>query len=283
MKLSHPKIKFLVGTACVDSDNVYNALKDDYPLLPYCGYYEVHKVVWLFVQHRNRLSSEQICHTLSELKPPVHVKKISKYSKVEGVLLDGSGTLPVRGRKRASSSETEGANSSSISNAKGITSSTKSIVAVNPFGHESTKHISQEYMQNLLSAPKITWQVLEKFAEELYVFEENMNFRLRIKERYIKIRIGDDGAWRTCLKLDQYEMIFENVVRLYSEAVNTFKDSIPEDDLVRSENMTDHLESNRQSISPESKVYYEIYAKNTVNIIGENISEMVKRKKLELV
>lgn len=278
MTLSHPKIKFLVDTACVDSGTVFDALKERYPLIPYCGFYELQKDVWLYVQHKQRLSSPQLMYILSTIQPPLKIKKVSKFSRIEGVLLDESGTMPARGRKRASSSQIEEAG-----NIKSIASSTKRVVTVNPFGQECLEHISLEYMQNLLSQ-NLGWGVLCEFAGELYRFEKNINFSLRIKERYIKYRAGEDGQWVTSLKKSEYETTMQNLVQKNCEAVNTFRNSIPEEHLVSFEESMREFEVFRKAkVGTEERDDYEIFAKDGVNIIGENMWETVKRKKLKLV
>lgn len=277
MKLSHPKIKFLVDTACVDSGTVFEAIKERYPLIRYCGFYKLHKDVWLYVQHKQRLSSPQLMYILSTIQPILKIKKVSKFSRIEGVLLDESGTRPVRGRKRASSQIEE------TGNTKSIASSTKSVITVNPFGQESLKHITLEYVQNLLSQ-NLGWGVLCEFSGELYRFEKNINFCLRIKERYIKYRAGEDGQWVTSLKKSEYDTIMQNLVQKNCEAVNTFRGSIPEEHLVSFEESIREFEVFRkEKQGTEERDDYEIFVKDGVNIIGENMWETVKRKKLKLV
>lgn len=284
MELSHPKIRFLLDTACVDSEAVLRAFRQRYPLLPYCGFYQIHKKVYLYVHHTQRLSAAQLCKILSNIKPPPKIKEISKFSKIEGVPVDETGTRPVHGGGGKFSS---GARADPISNTDDTDdtdniSNKKKIVNVNAFGHESLEHITLDFILNLLSQ-KLGWVVLCEFAGELYGLEQNMNFRLRIKERYIKTRVGADGAWLTSLKKSEYETMLLNLVQKNREAVDAFRDSIPVDDLKCFEETLVQIEAHRQARGSEARDDYDRFATDGINIIGENISEVVKRKKLKLV
>lgn len=187
-----------------------------------------------------------------------------------------------------SSPRRNGASASSVSNTDDTintnnTSSTKKkVVIVNRFSQESLEHITLEYILNLLAQSK-GWDVLCEFANELYRFEKNMNFRLRIKERYIKTRVGEDGAWLTSLKSNEYETLLLNLIQKNREAVDTFRDSIPEDDLKHFEKTLIAIENHRQARGSEAREDYDRFATDGMNIIGENISEVAKRKKLKLV
>lgn len=163
------------------------------------------------------------------------------------------------------------------------TSTKKKKVMVNQFGKLSLGHFTKEYILNLLSQ-NLGWTVLCEFASEFYRIEENMNICLRIKERYIKTRLGDDGAWITSLKKSEYETILLNLVQKNCEAVNLFRGDIPVEDLESFEETVRDIELRRtRGEGTEERCDYMIFAKDGVNIIGENIWEATTRKKLKLV
>lgn len=280
--ISHTKIKFLVDTERVDAGSVHEAFKERYPLIPYCGFYELHKEICLYVQHKQRLSGAQLSYILSTLRPPIKIKEMSKYSKIEGVLLDESGVRTVHGGRRIySEARVGGAVATDSTGHQGITPTKKKTVTVNPFGQESLGHITLEFIMDLATRPT-SWDRVNDFAKELYSEEENMNLRLRAKERYVKVRV-DDGEWETKPKIREYDGITKNLLRQYREVLNTFKDSISEDGLERCERVLVSIEFDMSSTDAEYRETYEIFREKTATVIGENISEKVRRKKLNLV
>ncbi|CAM9485113.1 unnamed protein product [Sphacelaria rigidula] len=146
MMISHTKIKFLVDTERVDAGSVHEAIKERYPLIPYCGFYELHKEIRLYVQPKQRRSGAQLSYILSTLRPPIKIKEMSKYSKIEGVLLDESGVRTVHGGRRVYSE------------------ARKKTVTVNPFGQASLGHITLELVMDLATRPT-SWDRVNDFAK----------------------------------------------------------------------------------------------------------------------
>lgn len=281
MTLYHNKIKFHVDAAFSDSAAVSELFKQRYPLIPYCGFYQVNNEVWLYVQHTKKLSAKQLHQRILQLRPETKIKGFKKYSTIIGTLLNESGVQPVPGRQVMSSSVSNGAEggTSSINHAA---SAKRKVINLNAFGQESLEHITLSYTRTLL-AQKLGWGVLCEFANELYRLEENMNFRLRIKERYIKTRIAD-GVWWTSLKKSEYDTILINIIQKIRAVVVTFQESIPEDHLEDFENTLTKIEHMRtHEEGTEERGAFERFAKDGVNIIGENMFEVVKRNKLKLV
>jgi hypothetical protein len=274
--ISHTKIKFLVITQSVDAGSVHEAIKQRYPLIRYCGFYKLRDETWLYVHHKHRLSGAQLSYILSALRPTVKIEEMYKYSKIEGVLLDESGTRMVHGGRRIG-----GAIVTGNTGHQGIATSKKKNVTVNPFGQESLGHITLEFMLDLAARPTMMDRV-DDFAKKLYSVEENMNIRLRAKERYVKIRV-EDGEWETNAKRREYDRIMKNILRQYRMVLSFYRDSIPEEGLERCERVLTAIELSMITTDSEYKSTYDVFLENTATVIGENIAEKVSLKKLKLV
>lgn len=281
MNLYHNKIKFHVDAEFSDTATILKLFGERYPLIPYCGFYQVNNQVWLYVHHTKKLSAKQLYRRILQLRPETKIKEFYKYSTVLGRLLNESGPQPVPGRQGMSSSADNGAEGgSSLTNH--ATTAKRKTINLNPFGQESLEHITLAYTRTLL-AQKLGWGVLCEFANEIYRLEENMNLRLRIKERYMKTRIAD-GVWWTSLKKSECEIILINILQKIRAIVNTFEKSIPEDHLRHFKNTLTDIEHARTcNQGTEERDDFEQFTKDGVNIIGENIYETVKRNKLKLV
>lgn len=281
MTLYHNKIKFHVDAEFADSATILELFKERYPLIPYCGFYQLHNQVWLYVHHTKKLSAKQLHRGLLQLRPETKIKGVFKYSTILGTLINESGTRPVQGRPDMSSSSTNNGDGTHASS-NHSTAGRKRVVKVNPFAQESLEHITLTYTREML-AQDLGWGVLCEFANELYRVEENMNIRVRIKERYLKTKTSD-GLWWTSLKETEYETILRNIVQKYRVVVDTFKERIPADRLAHYEKIVNTIEHMRiHEKDTEERDAYERFGKDAVNIVGENIFEVAKYNKLKLV
>lgn len=275
----------LVEGSLFDAGKVDIMLKSNYRI-SYTGFYrhEPTRRTFLYIQCKTRMSSNIVKRLLQDTEL-LKIEEMDRFEEVdEGLdLLQAKGELKKPGGARGRRRNTVRAAPMTVTNDTSHASTTKTVVTVNSFGQESLEHITKEYILNLL-AHDLGWDVLCEFAYELYRFEKNMNFCLRIKDRYIKTRLGEDGAWVTSLKKSEYERMLLNLVEKNLEAVDTFRDDVPENDLKHFEDTMIEIENRRRSKQgSDERDEYDVFARDGVNIIGENIWEASKRKKLKLV
>lgn len=268
--------------AAFDLDDVHTRLNSNYKIT-YAGFYRhvATSQVSLYIQCKSKMSSNVVKVLLRDL---IDIKSMQPFTEVcvDTEMLQEKGELKkpggVKGKRRR---VTRGASAEGAISKKNHNN--KRDVVVNRFGEESLQHITGAFIANLLSR-SLGWSVLCEFAAELYRLEENMNFHVRIKERYIKMRVGEEeGKWLTSLKTSECETILCNLAQKICEAVDTYRTDIPGPDLKKFEQTLKHIETCRiQAEGSDEKYSYDGFAKDGVNIIGENMWEVTKRKKIKL-
>lgn len=269
--------------ALFDLEDVHTRLNSNYKIT-YIGFYRhvPTSQVSLYIQCKSKMSSNVVRVLLRDL---LDIKNIQPFTEVcnNTEMLEEKGELKkpggVKGKRRR---VTRGASAEDAVSKK--KNKSKRDVAVNRFGEESLQHITGAFVSNLL-ARGLGWSVLCDFAAELYRLEENMNFHVRIKERYIKMRVGEEeGKWLTSLKTSECETILCNLVQKICDAVNTYRHDIPGPHLERFEQTLKHIETCRiQAEGSDERYSYDGFARDGVNIIGENMWEVTKRKKIKLM
>lgn len=275
--------------AVFDLVDVHTRLNSNYEIT-YVGFYKhvATRQVYLYIQSKSKMSSNVVRVLLRDL---LDIKNIQSFKEICGdtEMLEEKGELKkpggVKGKRRRATRGALAEDATSKKNNKNKNKNkTKRDVVVNTFEKESLKHITGAFISNLL-ARNLGWSVLCAFAAELYLLEENMNFHARIKERYIKMRVGEEeGRWVTSLKTSECEAILCNLARKICDTVNTYKHDISSPDLERFEQTLKHIETCRiQAEGSDERYSYDGFARDGVNIIGENIWEATRRKKIRLV
>lgn len=270
-----------------DLEVVHTRLNSNYKI-SYLGSYRhvATGCVSLYIQCKSKMSSNVVLTLLGDL---LTITSIQPFTEVCGdtemLMLEEKGEMMkpggVKGKRRRVTRGAPTADALSTGDEEVI--SKKRYVTVNRFGEESLQHITGAFISKLL-AKSLGWSVLCEFAAELYRLEENMNFHVRIKERYIKMRVGEEeGTWLTSLKTSECETILYNLVQKIGGAVNVYSHAIPSPDLERFEHTLEAIENCRlQAAGSDERYSYDGFARDGVNIIGENMWEVAKRKKIKL-
>lgn len=164
------------------------------------------------------------------------VTGISPYSIIEGELKEEWR----KNRKRGSST--------------GATTDDACTVLVNPLGQESLQHITREYVEDLLKQT-LDVGVFFKFGLKLYSLPQNVNFRTRKYRSDVRVRSKD--KWITVDKDEAYDEILLLLVEKTQEAVEMYRDSVPEFEMNHFNMFAPVVLEGKDSPVPERKKLYE--------------------------
>lgn len=92
------KFKLVISPTSVTSNDIRKAMMVKYHIV-YCGIYTQNDSVMVYIQNQARMTRRVVNRLLTEM---LDIKDVLVYSKVEGVALCESGTLPKHGGRRVS-------------------------------------------------------------------------------------------------------------------------------------------------------------------------------------
>lgn len=148
------------------------------------------------------------------------------------------------------------------------------IIFVNPLGEESLRHITREYVVGLLKQT-LNVGVFFKFGLKLYSLSQNVNFRARKYRKNVRVRVRD--KWTIVPKEKAYDEILHTLVEKTREAVEMYKDIIPEFDLNHFNMFVPVVLENRESPVPDRKKLYAKRRNNGLDAIAVSVNDRFSR------
>lgn len=266
MALRNRKLRVQLEPTCIDLNTVLEPLLREYPNLVYLGIWYHDGYGYVYAQHAERMSDIMLTKLL---KDHMKITDISSYSTiVDGELQEEWRSKPFRAKKRLA-----------------VNANTNAIV-VNPLHKESLKHITREFVVELLKTlPGL--DVFYQFGLKLYSLEQNANYRTR--KGYNKVKLRCDDGWKTVSKEEAYDEILQILVERTQDAVNMFKKDIPQYFIDHFETYAESILDYKNSSIPKNKKLYEGRRNKTLNNIAVSMNDRLSRlsgwsgKKLRLV
>lgn len=272
------KFKLLISPTCVTSEIIRDILVSRYDII-YCGIYTYHDKFLVYIQNKSRISKNIVEKLLSET---LDILDISVFSKVEGTLICEYGTIPKHGGKREAKKRSETKNISQNITNNNCDQSTntyvinQNIIVVNPIGSETTDHITQEFIQDLLDQG-LGRETVFHFGTKMYSELSNMNFITDRKDGYVKGRVGENGEWLTLEKDPAYEMLFDNLSNKNLEVVENFKDGLSDESVDGFHETLKGIEFLKKVNDVSSNKAYKKYVKEGFNVMAENMKDKTRR------
>ena len=292
--MNHPKIRLTISPTCVDCSTIYQIIRSKYDIV-YCGIHTLNDEFYVYLHNRERMASNVIMKILSGI---VDITDVSKFTEIEGEVLDNIGTVLKHGgsrkRKRRKVSKKPSTiinNSTTINNDNRTINNTNNninLIMVNPIGMESLEHITPEFIQELL-AEHHGPDVVFRFGTKMYSLQENMNFKTDVKSGFISGRTDMDDAWETRRKNEGFSMLLDNLKDKNEEAVLKYLETIPHDDLDQFKRDMWWIYEHKNSGLQEDVPVYQKFIRDGFNLLTANIADKKRRierdtgKKLKLV
>lgn len=162
-----------------------------------------------YMQNTGLLSRKNLGKLTELFEGHMNTNVFSSYTTVEGELQEEWRLKRERGSSPGAAAHTD-------------------IIFVNPLGKESLRHITREYVVGLLKQ-NLNIGVFFKFGLKLYSLSQNVNFRARKYHKNVRVWVND--KWMTVPKEKAYDKILYMLVEKTCDAVEMYKDSIPEFDV----------------------------------------------------
>ncbi|CAN0351479.1 unnamed protein product [Ectocarpus sp. 6 AP-2014] len=157
MALRNRKLVIRANLCCFDLSTILESVRTQCPKLIYLGIWYRDGFVYVYVQGAERMSDIMLTKAL---EGHMVIEHISTYDAPGGELQEEWRAKPVRGNKKIE------------------VKSDTTAVFVNPLGKESLRHITGNYVADLLR-PLPGIDVFYKFGLKLYSLHQNINFRAR--------------------------------------------------------------------------------------------------------
>ncbi|CAM9214417.1 unnamed protein product [Pylaiella littoralis] len=214
-KINHPKIRMKISPTLVDCETLDHIIKSKYNIL-YCGIHCVADDIYVFIHNRERMASSVLTKLLFDT---LDILEFTKFSFLEGQIVDSAGTVPKHGGSRDHAKRKRAEKSSTIN-----------LICVNPIGQESLDGITPGFIKDLLAGHHGP-EVVFKFGTKMYSLPQNMNFKTDAKSGFVSGRVSDDKAWVTHRKNEGFLMLLKNLKDKNEEAVQKYVDVIPAEDI----------------------------------------------------
>ena len=93
---SHPKLKLKIAPTCADCEALTEIIRLKYDIV-YCGIHKVDEELFVYLHNRERMSSKVLIKILKDM---LDIDGISKYSFLEGEVIDSVGEVLKHGGSR---------------------------------------------------------------------------------------------------------------------------------------------------------------------------------------
>ena len=267
MALYDRKLGVQVEPSCFDLSTVVESVRAECPKLIYLGIWYRDGNVCVYAQSAERMSDIMLTKALED---HVVITKIAPYSAPTGELQEEWRSKPVR-----------------ANNKKVVVKSGTTAVFVNPLGKESLRHITKEYVADLLK-PLPGPDVFYKFGLKLYSLQQNFNFRARTGYKMVRVCCSRNG-WVTAPKEQAYDEILQILVEKTREAVNRYAAEISAYYINHFETYSSSILDHKDSDVPEQRRVYERRRNKVLNHVAGSVTDNINRlstwggKKIRLV
>lgn len=273
------KFKLLISPTCTTSEEIHHILRSRYDIV-YCGIYSHNDDVFVYIQNKTRVTKRVVEELLADT---LDIKDVSVFTKVEGTPLCQSGDIPKHGGKRVSTKPRSGHKS----NNQNVTNNTtnnyiinQNIIIVNPIGSETTGHITQEFIKDLLDQG-LGADTVFRFGTRMYSEPSNMNFITDRKDGFVKVRFGPSGVWETHEKGPAYKHLFENLSKKNREVVENFKAGLSDESIEQFNGVLEELHRDKNTIHHHVHEDHRKFVRNGFNVIAENIKNKKQRMSMD--
>lgn len=278
------KFKLVISPTSVTSDDIRTFLKPKYDIL-YCGIYSLGEEVYVYIQNKTKMAWSVIAKLLGG---DIDIKDVATYSKIEGEPMCQTGTIPKHGGKRVAKILTSNTvppatiinnNDNSVTindNRVSLANNNYFPVTLNPFGSETTGHISSDDMNSCYN--DLTYDnVIINFSNHLYRINENLNIRCGSKSSICKEYT--ENGWTSTHKEGVYDKIYKNLSDKSLEVMNRHRADIPDEMIKKHESEIEEMK--QLKVDPEDiKPTYVQIRNASLNLMGENIKNRIRNYKV---
>jgi hypothetical protein len=274
--------KFVVDVSSAlptDAEGIFSCLAKKYVLV-YVGVYDVDDEVKLYVHCKNVVKFDRVSKLIQALD--IEFTSIRVCKAFQGEIVSEHGRLIKNGRPASKNTTDKKRNIQHITHNNVDQSTTnnyvinQNIIIVNPIGSETTEHITQEFIQDLLDQG-LGKDTVFRFGTRMYSEPSNMNFVTDRKDGYVKGRIGDNGIWETHEKGPAYTALFDNLSEKNREVVENFKAGLSEEAIEQFNDILENIHRDKHTINQRLHDNHKKFVRNGFNVLAENIKDKVRR------